>query len=165
MKTQKACLVWKAIACIACIALGMPPGATAGNVREEQAMAQRVSSELKAALALAGAQRQDYRSLILQERFAEVEAFSRQYEEKFKTDPKYETVLVTMYGSLNVADDALLAKLDTWVARRPSHISHGARGIYKKYRGFAQRGSAFARETAPEKSQRMEDLHRQALPE
>ncbi|MES3000953.1 MAG: hypothetical protein V4787_09685 [Pseudomonadota bacterium] len=150
---------------IACIALGMPPAAIGVDAREERLMAQRVSSELKAALVLATAQGRDYGRLIRQERFAEFEALAIEYEAKFRTDPRYETVLVTMYGSLDVGDDAFLHKLDTWVAKRPSHISHGARGIHLKYRGFIARGSDFSSETAPEKMQRMRELHQQAIPD
>jgi hypothetical protein len=117
------------MACIACIALAMPPAAIAAGAGDERVMAQRVSAELKAALVLSAAQWRDYIGLIRQERFAEFEAYSLAYEEKFKTDPKYETVLITMYGSLEVDDDALLKKLNTWVAKRPSHISHAERGI------------------------------------
>jgi tetratricopeptide (TPR) repeat protein len=153
------------MACIACIALAVPPAAIAGGARDERVMAQRVSAELKAALVLSAAQWRDYIGLIRQERFAEFEAYSLAYEEKFKTDPKYETVLITMYGSLEVDDDALLKKLNTWVAKRPSHISHAARGIYMKARGFYARGSDYSSETAPEKMQRMAQLHRQAIPD
>jgi len=104
------------------------------------------------------------RALILQKRFAEFEALSRQYEEKFRTEPKYESALVKLYGALNSNDD-LLPQLDAWVATRPSYASHAARGIYRMHRGNHVRGGEYARDTPPEKMQSMLKLHRQAIPD
>ena len=157
---------WSTIALIACLALvaGTPLAAEAG-AREEKAMAQRVSAELKAALALETMPWQEVNALILQERFAEFESLSRSYEEKFKTDPKYESPLTKLYASLDARNDRLWQKLDKWVATRPSYISHGARGIARQKGGDLARGTRYANETAPEQMERMRQMHLQAIPD
>ena len=137
------------------------PLALAGGARDQQRMAQRASAELKAALSLPVAPGSDVRALILQEEF---EALSRQYEEKFRSDPKYETALIRLYGALDSSDD-LLPRLDAWVAKRPSYAAHAARGIYRMYRGYSERGGKFSRDTPPEQMQRMVQLHQQAVPD
>ena len=142
---------------------GLLSGQAAAGKREEQLMAQRASAELKASLALAPPPASQIKALIQQERFAEFEALSRQYEEKFKTDPRYESPLIALYSALNETDDRLREQLDKWVARRPSYISYGARGIYKKNHGYAVRGSAATRDTPPAQMQRMKQLHDEAI--
>ena len=153
----------KLIVCLAVVVASSSLAAAGSSVRKDQVMAQRVSAELKAALSLEVMPRQELNTLILQERFSEFEALSRQYEEKFKTDPKYEASLIRLYASLNVENDLLLQKLDIWVAQRPSHISHGARGIHKKYRGYAARGHRYRQDTPPSQFERMMKLHREAI--
>jgi hypothetical protein len=151
--------------CLALVGLSCSLCAAELSAREERAMAQRASSALKAALSLELRRPEEIRALVLQERFAEFEALSKEYEAKFKTQPKYESALTKLYGALDSADPSLLAKLDAWVARRPSYISHGARGIYKKDRGYAARGTAYIRETPASSIARMEQLHFEAIPD
>lgn len=157
------CLASRLMACLACVVFSSALGAADRSVREEKMMAQRVSSELKDALSLEMTPPQEIVDWILQERFAEFEALSRQYEEKFKTDPKYESPLVKLYTSLNVENDLLVGKLDKWVARQPSYISRGARGIHKQYRGYAARGENLVRDTPAAQIARMKELHREAI--
>jgi tetratricopeptide (TPR) repeat protein len=153
----------KLIVCLAVVVASSSLAGAGSSVRKENEMAQRVSAELKAALSLYEMPWQEINALILQERFAEFEAISKQYEEKFKTDPKYESPLTKLYTSLNVENDLLLKKLDIWVAQRPSHMSHGARGIHKKYRGYRARGGEFAKDTPAAQFERMAKLHREAI--
>jgi len=153
------------ITCLALVGLSFSLCAADLSAREERAMAQRASSALKAALSLELRPPEEIRALILQERFAEFEALSKQYEEKFKTQPKYESALIKLYSALNSADPSLLAKLDAWVAKRPSYISFGARGTYKTARGYAARGTAYLRETPASNIARMKQLHFEAIPD
>lgn len=124
---------FRSITCLALLVLLGSPLAGASSAREEEAMARRVSAELKGALSLELKPSSELNALIMQERFAEFEDLSKGYEEKIKTDPKYESTLVKLYGSLNVRSDLLLDKLNKWVAARPSYISYGARGLYKEF--------------------------------
>ena len=128
-------------------------------------MARRVSADLKAVMALEARPKQEIKTMILQERFVEFEDLSRKYEAKFKTDPRYESPLVKLYQSLDVQESLLPEKLDKWVATRPSYISHGARGIHNRYRGFTARGEKLARETPQGHMARMRELHLQAIPD
>lgn len=155
--------VLKLQACLAGAVLCVPL-ALAGGARDQQQLAQRASSELKAALSLPVVPGSQVRALILQGRFAEFEALSRQYEDRFRTDPKYESALVKLYGGLN-SDDDLLPQLDAWVATRASYAAHAARGIYRMHRGYRERGSKYTRETPPGQMQLMLHLHRQAVPD
>lgn len=156
---------FRSIACLAFVVLLGSPLAGAGSAREEQAMARRVSAELKGALSLELKPASELNALIMQERFAEFEELSKAYEEKFKTDPKYESALVKLYGSMNVRSDWLLDKLDKWVATRPSYISYGARGLYRESRGFKERGTKFSKDTSDEQIARMREFHREAIPD
>jgi tetratricopeptide (TPR) repeat protein len=154
-----------AVFAVACVVLGSPLVAVSGP-REEQAMAQRVSAELKAALSLEVRPWQEIIAMIQEERFAEFEDLSRSYEEKFKTDPKYESALTKLYTSLKVGDDLFFEKkLNKWVATRPSYISHGARGVYREYRGFRAREQKLLGDTPDAQIARMREFHRQAIPD
>jgi tetratricopeptide (TPR) repeat protein len=104
----------------------------------------------------------DLNGLILQGRYAEFEALSRQYEDKFKSDPKYETALVRLYDGLDSEAPVMAARLVDWVGQHRSHIALAARGIYLTHRGFSARGDAFAARTPAERMQRMAQLHLQA---
>lgn len=157
------CLASKLIVCLVLVVCSSPLGAADTSAREKKTMAKRVSAELKAALSLEVMPGRQINALILEERFVELEALSMQYEEKFKTDPKYEASLIRLYGALDVENDLLLKKLDTWVAKRPSHISYGARGIHKMYRGYSARGHRFMKDTPPSQIERMMKLHREAI--
>ena len=153
------------MACLAFVVLGSPLVAVSGSPGE-QAMAQRASAELKAVLSLETRPWQEIKALIEDERFAEFEDLSRNYEERFKTDPKYESPLTKLYTSLNVGDDLLFEKkLNKWVATRPSYISYGARGVYREYRGYRARGGNFVRDTPDAQIARMREFHRQAVPD
>lgn len=153
------------ITCLAWVGVSFSLCAADLSAREGRAMAQRASSALKAALSLELRPPEEIRALILQEKFAEFEALSKQYEDKFRAQPKYESALTKLYGALNSTDPSLAAKLDAWVAKRPSYISHGARGIYKMERGYAARGTASLRETPASNIARMEQLHFEAIPD
>jgi tetratricopeptide (TPR) repeat protein len=155
----------RSITCLVLVGLSFSLCAAELSAREERAMAQRASSALKAALSLELRPPEEIRALILQERFAEFEALSKEYEEKFKTQPNYEAALTKLYSALNSTDPSLVAKLDAWVAKRPSYMSYGARGIYKRDRGYAARGTASLRETPATRIARMEQLHFEAIPD
>jgi tetratricopeptide (TPR) repeat protein len=138
------------------------PLAVAAGPRDQD-MARRASDELLAALSFqvnAG----QIRAMIQQQRFEEFEALSREYEEKFTKHPKYESVLVKIYGALS-SDQDLLPQLNAWVATRGSYAAYAARGAYRTYRGFSERGTEYSQNTPPEKMQSMARLHRQAIPD
>jgi hypothetical protein len=158
MRSARAGFAWLAFALIAA-------PLAAADTADEQAMAQRVSAELKAVQSLKVWPKPELNALIMQERFAEFEALSRQYESNFKKEPKYESSLVALYMSLDIDNDAMLEKLHKWVATRPSYMSHGARGIYNRYRGYRARGTKFSQDTPQAQMARMSELHRQAIPD
>ena len=154
-------LLWKVQTGLAGAILCLPLTFAGGPREQQDPMAKRASSELRAALSFQVDGNQ-VRALIRQQRFAEFEALSREYEEKFRTHPKYESVLVKIYGAFDGRDN-LLPQLDAWVATRPSYAAHAARGIYRTNRGLRERGSEYARNTPAEKMQAMQKLHRQAI--
>lgn len=153
-------MAWLALAVIA-----SPLGVANGATREEQALAQRATAELKASLALKPWSQKEIAGLIRQERFLEFEALSAEAEEKFKNEPKYEAALIKLYDTVRVEDHVLLQKLDKWVATRPSAASHTARGIYNVSRGFRARGTNYSRETSPARMATMAKYHAQAIPD
>jgi tetratricopeptide (TPR) repeat protein len=151
------------IACIMCLALVQPAAAGTRSAHEQQQRAQRASSELKAALSLQVPDPREVRAFILEGRFTEFEALSTAYEEKFRSDPRYEAALQKLYNALDSDDERMMRSLNTWVSTRRSHMSLGARGIFKTSFGYRARGTDYSRNTPEAQMQRMAQLHQEAI--
>jgi tetratricopeptide (TPR) repeat protein len=125
----------------------------------DQEMAMRATNDLKAARSLDVPNSDEITNLILQENFIEFENRSKAYELKFLKEPIYESPLLKLYDVIDSKNDKVLVKLDKWVDSRPSYISYGARGVYKKNRGFWNRGSNFIQKTPTENISKMMKMH------
>lgn len=99
--------------------------------------------------------------LVMEERFEEFEARTRTYEAGFAQDPLQEAQLWKLYAPPSL-DPAYLAKLDKWVATRPSYVAFTVRGRYYVARGYHLRGDKYAQETPRENFDRMDASHRLA---
>lgn len=125
----------------------------------QKIMAERASQALLTVRGMDIPKDKTISNLILQEHFSEFEALSNKEAAAFLKDPLHESQLVKLYNAIDSSNADILAKLDKWVKERPSYISYGARGIYKKNRGFDVRGGAYIDRTPPEKIAEMIAWH------
>lgn len=128
-------------------------------------MAARASQGLKDVYKIPHTSHAKVHKMLMEERFEDFEALSKKYAEQFAQDPLYESPWVQIYNSIAGGNEELGAKLDKWVAEKPSAVAYAVRGRYKVSRGYFFRGGKFIDETPPENIEKMQALHEEARPD
>ena len=91
------------------------------------------------------------RTLLLRDEFADLTRRLEELERAYEKDWHAEDWMWDALQALAVPDLALKPKLDAWVAMPGrSWTPHLVRGLYRVNLGYAQRGTAYADDTAPE---------------